>query len=200
MNKNAASMSKTQRLTLLALLTAIVVVLQFLGGFIRLGTFSVSLVLVPIVIGAALLGVGSGAWLGFVFGIAVFASGDAAAFFSINAFGTIVTVLAKGAFAGLAAGAVYKALESKSKIAASVSAAIVCPIVNSGLFFLGCIVFFFDAIAEMSQGSGKDVFTFIILVLIGGNFLFELLFNLVLSPVILRIVEIGRRMTGRKHA
>lgn len=195
---NKPSMSKTQRLTLLALLTAIVVVLQFLGGFIRFGTFSVSLVLVPIVIGASLLGARSGAWLGLVFGVAVFASGDAAAFFSINAVGTVITVLGKGMLSGLAAGAVYKLLENKSKIAASVAAAVICPLVNSGLFFLGCLLFFFDAITEMSAGSGKDVFAFIILVLIGGNFLFELLFNLVLSPVILRIVEIGKRMIGKK--
>ena len=50
-----------------ALLTAIVVVLQFLGFFLRFSTFSISLVLMPIVIGAALYGIGTGAWLGLVF-------------------------------------------------------------------------------------------------------------------------------------
>lgn len=50
MNKTSESMSKTQKLTLLALLTAIVVVLQLLGSFIRFGGFSISLVLVPIVL------------------------------------------------------------------------------------------------------------------------------------------------------
>lgn len=37
-----------------AIVSAVVVVLQLLGSFIKFGTFSVSLVLVPIVIGAAL--------------------------------------------------------------------------------------------------------------------------------------------------
>jgi ferrous iron transport protein B len=59
----------TRTLTGLALFTAIVVVLQYLGSFIRFGTFSISLVLIPIVVGAALYGPAAGAWLGFVFGV-----------------------------------------------------------------------------------------------------------------------------------
>lgn len=43
------------------LLTALVVVLQLLGSFIKFGTVSISLVLIPIVVGAALYGVGAGA-------------------------------------------------------------------------------------------------------------------------------------------
>lgn len=51
----------TKRLVMTAFLVVIVVVLQYMGSFIHLGTFSVSLVLVPIVIGAALYGPGCGA-------------------------------------------------------------------------------------------------------------------------------------------
>ena len=67
----------TKTLVGLGLLTAIVVVLQLVGSFIKFGTFSISLVLMPIVVGAALYGVGAGAWLGFVFGVVVLLSGDA---------------------------------------------------------------------------------------------------------------------------
>ena len=56
--------NNTKKIVMLGVLTAIVVVLQFLGSFIRFGPFSISLVLIPIVVGAALLGVGAGAWLG----------------------------------------------------------------------------------------------------------------------------------------
>ena len=198
MNKTSESMSKTQKLTLLALLTAIVVVLQLLGSFIRFGGFSVSLVLVPIVLGAAILGVGAGAWLGLVFGVTVLVSGDAAAFFSINALGTVVTVLGKGVLAGLAVEAVYKLLEKKSVLAATIAAAVVCPVVNTGIFFLGCVTFFIKAISEIAAGQGQNVFAFIIFVYIGGNFLFELLFNVVLAPVILRLVAVAKKMIERK--
>ena len=200
MNKTTENMSKTQRMTLLALLTAIVVVLQLLGSFIRFGGFSISLVLVPIVLGAAMLGVGAGAWLGLVFGVTVLISGDAAGFFVISAVGTVVTVLGKGILAGLAAGAVYKLLEKKSVLAATIAAAVVCPVVNTGIFFLGCVTFFLNAISEIAAGQGQGVFEFIILVYIGGNFLFELLFNVVLAPVILRLVAVGKRMIARRKA
>lgn len=200
MSRPADSMSKVQKLTLLALLTAIVVVLQLLGSFIRFGEFSISLVLLPIVLGAAMLGVGAGAWLGLVFGVTVLMSGDAAAFFGISAVGTVVTVLGKGILAGFAAGGVYKLLEKKSVLAATIAAAVVCPVVNTGIFFLGCLLFFLDAIAEMAAGAGQSAFAFIIFVFIGGNFLFELLFNVVLAPVILRLVAIGKKMVERKKA
>lgn len=200
MNKTTENMSKTQRMTLLALLTAIVVVLQLLGSFIRFGGFSISLVLVPIVLGAAMLGVGAGAWLGLVFGVTVLISGDAAGFFVISAVGTVVTVLGKGILAGLAAGAVYKLLEKKSVLAATIAAAVVCPVVNTGIFFLGCVTFFLNAISEIAAGQGQGAFEFIILVYIGGNFLFELLFNVVLAPVILRLVAVGKRMIARRKA
>ena len=76
----------TQTLTLGAILTALVIVLQLMGSFIRFGMFSVSLVLIPIVIGAALCGKYIGAWLGFVFGLTVLMSGDAASFMGIDVF------------------------------------------------------------------------------------------------------------------
>jgi len=100
MSKN----NNTQKIVGLGLFTAIVIVLQLMGSFIRFGTFSISLVLVPVVIGAALYGAGAGAWLGFVFGVVVLLSGDAAAFLGVNALGTILTVLVKGTLAGLLSG------------------------------------------------------------------------------------------------
>ena len=183
----------TRKLTGLALLTAIVVVLQLLGSFIRFGTFSISLVLVPIVVGAALYGPFAGCWLGFVFGIVVLLSGDAAVFLAINPFGTVLVVLLKGILAGLGAGAVYKAL-SRHETPAVIAAAVTTPVVNTGIFLLGCLAFFMPTIREWAEGLGfSNAGTYMILGLAGGNFLFELLFNIVLSPVIVRLIRIGRK-------
>lgn len=66
------------------LFAAIIVVLQLIGGGIRFGTFSISLVLVPIVVGTAVYGWQMGGWLGLVFGAAVLLSGDANLFMTIN--------------------------------------------------------------------------------------------------------------------
>ena len=184
----------TRKLTGLALLTAIVVILQFLGAFIRFGPFSISLVLIPIVVGAALYGAWAGAWLGFVFGLVVLLSGDAAAFLVISPIGTILVVLLKGALAGLCAGAVYKALSERNETVAVIVAAIVAPVVNTGIFLLGCLVFFLPTVREWGQAMGfENVGKYMILGLVGGNFLFELLFNVILSPVIVRLIRLGKK-------
>ena len=357
----------TRTIVGMGLLTAIVVVLQLVGSFIKLGMFSVSLVLMPIVVGAALYGYWAGAWLGLVFGIVVLLSGDAALFLTFNPFGTIVTVILKGALAGLAAGFVYKLLEKRFKqdgsaviasedkslkslriglgiltlagffimlftpicsaeegnnnllsmilfgrasdgssfalaafitlacvasvlffianitttvafngyrssgfvgIAASVcslaallfsavyllsregagtsdlgwgfyagvvvsaaaswlsvrlirsrkameedvegkysfrsnfpvlAASVVCPVVNTGLFIVGCYVFFFNDLKQLSMGTpyGENVGSFILLGLIGLNFIFELTVNIVLCPAIVSLIRTGRKSIAK---
>ncbi len=181
-----------RKLTLIALFTAIVAVMQMLGGFIKFGQFSVTLVLVPIVVGAAMCGVATGAWLGCVFGIMVFATGDAALFLQLNPAGTIVTVMLKGILAGLAAALVYKLLERINRYLAVISAAIVSPIVNTGIFLIGCNLFFYDSVSQWALADGKPVGAYLILVMVGANFLFEMLFNVVLSPVAVRLLDIGK--------
>ncbi len=184
----------TQNIVGLGLFTAIIVVLQLLGSFVKFGPFSISLVLVPIVVGAALYGGASGFWLGLTFGTAVIISGDASAFLSVNALGTLLTVFLKGSLAGLAAGLVYKAFERRGRTLAVVASAIVCPIVNTGVFLIGCKLFFMETLMGWAEAMGfADVGSYIIYGMIGGNFLFELLFNVVLSPVIVRLIRIGRK-------
>jgi uncharacterized membrane protein len=184
----------TRTLTGLALFTAIVVVLQLLGSFIRFGPFSISLVLVPIVVGAALYGPAAGAWLGFVFGLVVLLSGDAAAFLAVNPIGTILTVLVKGTGAGFLAGLTYRALAKVNDWLAVIAAAVVAPVVNTGIFLVGCLLFFMPTITEWATAMGfPSVGNYMIFGLVGANFLFELLFNIVLSPVIVRLIKIGRK-------
>lgn len=186
---------KTKNLVGLGLFTAIVVVLQLLAvGLRALGLFSISLVLVPIVVGSAVYGWKSGAWLGFVFGAAVLLSGDAAAFLAVDVVGTIVVVLLKGTLCGLAAGLTYKLLARKGSFPAVLTAAAVCPIVNTGIFLLGCRVFFFDTIAAWGAAAGfPNVGAYMIFGLTGANFLIELGVNLVLTPVIARLIRLGRQ-------
>ncbi len=181
-------------LTGVAIFTAIVIVLQLLGSFVRFGPFSISLVLIPIVVGSALYGPGAGAWLGFVFGMAVLLSGDAAAFLAVNAPGTVFTVLVKGALAGFAAGLVFKALEKTNFWLAVICAALTCPVVNTGVFLLGCKLFFMETVTAWGKAAGfENVGKYMLLGLVGGNFLFEVLSNVIPNPVTLRLIRIGRK-------
>ena len=178
----------TKKIVGLGLFTAIVVVLQVLAVVIRpSGVFNISLVLVPIVVGAAMYGYKAGAWLGFVFGVVVLIT-DASAFP-----GTVVTCILKGALAGLVSGLVYSAIEKKNRILAVFVSAIVCPIVNTGVFLLGCMIFFMDTINAWSQAAGyANAGAYMILGLVGVNFLIEMAVNIVLSSVIVKIISIGK--------
>lgn len=184
-------------LTVGATLTALVFILQMLGSFIRLGPFSISLVLVPIIIGAATCGAGMGAWLGAVFGAAVLLSGDAAAFLAVNLWGTVATVLVKGALCGLVAGLCYKVIENKNKMIAAFVSAAVCPVVNTGIFLVGCYLFFYDTVAQWGAAIGfTNVTEYMFLGLAGGNFIFELAINLLLAPAIVRVLAFAKNKLG----
>ena len=185
----------TKTLAGLGLMTAIVIVLQLVGGAIRFGTFSISLVLLPIVVGAALYGAGAGAWLGFVFGAAVLFSGDAAAFLAVNAPGAVILCLAKGTLAGLCAGLVYKLAEKKSKILGTALAAVTAPVVNTGIFLLGCWAFFLDTVKGWAAAAGvENVGMFMLVGFVGINFVIELAVNVLLCPVVVRVVDAGKKM------
>ncbi len=183
----------TKKIVGVGLFTAIVVVLQVLAVVIRpMVVFNISLVLVPIVVGAAMYGYKAGAWLGFVFGVVVLLT-DASAFLAVNIPGTIITCILKGALAGLVSGLVYLALEKKNQIAAVFVSAIVCPIVNTGVFLLGCRIFFMDTINTWSAAAGyESAGAYMIFALVGVNFLIEMALNIVLSPVIVKIISIGK--------
>ena len=186
--------NKTKKIVGLGVMTAIVVVLQLFASTIKLGMFSITLVLVPIIVGAALYGIGAGAFLGLAFGVTVLASGDAGLFLGINVAGTVITVLAKGVLSGLAAGAVYKAIESKNKLAAAITAGVVAPVVNTGIFAVGCWLFFMPTIKEWATAAGNDnAGLFVLTGVIGLNFFVELAINLVLSTAIVRIINIAKK-------
>jgi uncharacterized membrane protein len=189
--KNSQAVKK---LAIGGILTALVVVLQMMGQFIKFGPFAISLVLIPIVLGAALCDYKISTWLGFIFGVVVLFT-DAAAFLAVSVPGTIITVLVKGILCGLVAGLVYKLFEKKNRYLAVILAAIACPLVNTGVFLLGCVVFFLDTIKEWGAGAGfENVGAYLIFGMVGLNFLVEMGINIFLSPVVVRLLNIGKKI------
>lgn len=187
-------MNKTKTMVGIGLFTAIVVVLQFLGGGIRFGIFSITLTLVPIVVGSAIYGWQAGAWLGFAFGVTVLLSGDANSFMIVDPLATVLVVLVKGTLCGLIAGLMYKLLSKYNKVFAVMAAAVACPIVNTGVFLLGCQLFFLPTIREWAAMYGyENAGTYMILGLAGINFLIELGVNIVLGPVITQLIKLGKK-------
>jgi uncharacterized membrane protein len=198
-NNGRAIQSRTLMLAQLGVLTAIVVVLQILAIAARplFPMFTISLVLLPIAVGAALIGVRAGGWLGLVFGAAVLISGDATPFLAVNTLGTVFVVLLKGMLAGMAAGFAYKLLAAKSKTGAATLAGLVCPLVNTGVFIIGSYVFFLPTITEWGAAAGfANGTAFIFFGMVGMNFLVELGINIVLIPVAVRLIQFAQDKKG----
>ena len=190
--------TKINRMVGIALLMAVVVVMQFLGGILTTASgFSISLVLIPIVLGAAVYGPGAGALLGATFGVIVFINCvngtdlGGAMVFQANPFLCFLVVLAKGILAGLAAGWVYKLIAGKNKYLGMLLAAIICPVVNTGVFIVCMLTFFMDVLAAWAGGG--DVIAYVLSALVLANFVPELIINVVFSPASMQIVRVARK-------
>lgn len=196
---NSRQSVKTRKMTGLAIFSAIIVVLQVVSTFVKFGPFSITLSLAPIIIGAAIYGVGAGAFLGFVFsavvvitGILGWDGGFIMMLMGISPVGLLITALGKGTLAGWVSGLVYKAISKKNELLGVITAGVVCPVVNTGFFVVGMLLFFADTFTAMA--GGQDLVSFIIFGLAGINFVIELLVNLVLSSGITQIIKAGKKM------
>lgn len=186
---------KIERMVGISLLLAVMIVLQFLASVfpIKIGPFPISLVLIPIVLGAATYGVAAGGILGGAFGVMTY-------IFCVNGMdigGQMVfqaspvlcflVVMAKGILCGLASGFVYRMLHKTNGYVAMLCAAIICPVVNTGVFLIGMSLFFMDVLRAWAGGT--DVVGYILSGLILINFLPELGINIVFSPAGQRILR-----------
>jgi len=193
--KASSKRMSTETLVMGALMTALVVVFQCVATYTTFfGPFSTAIGLIPIIIGAVMCGPLIGAWLGLIFGVVVLVTGGANLFLAFSVHGAIITVLVKGALCGFVSGLVNKLLKNVNRDVAAIAASVACPIVNTGIFLLGCVLFFMpyaDSIAEAiaMDVTGMDLF----LALATGNFLFELGMCIILSPIVVRILNIKRK-------
>lgn len=212
-NKNHERLVK---LVQIALLTAITVILQLISQSVNLGVFAGAVALIPIIIGAILLGPLAGAWLGFAFGATILLFPEpllTTYMLTIDPAATIFLVLLKGTLAGLVCGLVFKLFDKifngKYKYVSSLIASVFAPVVNTGIFFLAYITLFAkhipDVAAHLEEALGitldpnvvSNPTAFVITVLITFNFVFEVLFCIVLAPAIVRIVELGKKKLAK---
>ena len=190
--------AKIKRMVGIALLMAMVIVLQFVGSMIPPigGTVSISLVLIPIIVGAAIYGPGAGAILGATFAVVTIincitgADPGGAMVFQANPLLCILVVSSKSVLCGTISGLVYMALRKANAYVAMLCAAIICPVINTGVF-VTCMMLFFKPVLSAWAG-GTDVVTYVLTGLVLCNFLPEMVLNIVFSPAghqITRIVN-----------
>ena len=192
---HSSTHTRTLRLVQIALLTALMLHLQLALGSLRIGPVTLSFSLVPLVIAAVFIGPGAGALLGLVSGVVTFVQVLTAAdpFYTLliatNPLLTALICISKTTLAGLLAGLCYRAICKVSKYRALnvILPAVVCPVVNTGIFCIG-MYFGFGSALQSSEVFGAaasaGLVSFILIGLAGVNFLYEVLSNVVVCPIV----------------
>ncbi|MCL2406796.1 MAG: hypothetical protein FWC95_02590 [Defluviitaleaceae bacterium] len=198
-------MNKTSALNVryvagLSVFIGLVVALQILATYVRIGTFPITLTLVPIIVGSAVFGVKAAGILGATFGVTVIlmsllADPASLYLFNLRPFVFVVIIMARCILAALSGGITYKLVTRRTKndMIAVVMAAVVTPIVNTGLFLATFAMFYWETLLAWSGGSDYALH-FLFIVMVGANFLIEMGINVALSPAIKRIIDIRRKM------
>lgn len=195
----------SKQITGIAVLLALVIVLQMLSGSMMIGQVQLNFSLIPIVLGSVIYGPIIGAMLGLACGIVVLVQvimGGGLFYVIIWANDPVITVLiclVKTTVAGFLSGTLYKFISKNSNVAAIFVSSAIVPIVNTGLFILGCLcmndtVLLFQTqlgqVSDFAHVIGMSPLVFILVILVTFNFFVELAINLILAPTLNRVLKI----------
>ncbi len=185
-----------KQITGVAVLLALVIVLQVALGSVTIGAVTLNFTLIPIVLGGILFGSLAGAFLGFACGVIVLIQ----VIMGLNPFYTLIwandpivttlTCIIKSTIAGYLGGFLFKIISKKQPTVAVFVASAIVPIVNTSLFIVGCL-FMFDSVHGMA--GSQNLLVFILVGLVTFNFFIELAINLIFAPAINRIIKIIRK-------
>ena len=182
-----------RRISYFAILLALVIVLQAFGGTINIGAVQLNFTLIPIVLGAIVLGPLAGALLGFACGVVVLVQVimGVVPFYTLiwtnDPVVTALTCVVKTTVAGLVAGLLFNLIKKKNKHVAVFVAAGVVPVINTSLFIVGCL---FMVNSVYGLASGQNILVYILVSLVTFNFFFEFSINLLLAPGIERVIRV----------
>lgn len=196
------SHEKVLKMVQLSLLAAIEVLLTLL--YIPAGTINLNFGLVPIVIAGVFLGPAAGAIIGGVSGIVTMIqviTGQSYFYvflMAVNPIPACILCVVKTSLAGVIVGVVYRLMSkvSRSITANSIVSAILCPVVNTGIFALGMLTVFGKALVadpEISAwAAGGGLVAIVFLALIGVNFFVELIVTTVVSPALCKTLSAAK--------
>lgn len=173
---------KTLTMVQIAILIAVLLVMSFTPlGYLRIGVLAISLLTIPVVIGAMLIGPEAGALLGLIFGLTSFAQCFGADAFgttllNLNPFGAFFMCVPTRMLMGYLAGVIFKGVHrvDRTRTVSYFVGGLAGAVLNT-VFFMGALLVFFwntPYIQEMSGGKGIWAF---LLVMVGVNGVVEAL-------------------------
>ena len=190
-----------KQITGMAVLLALVIVLQAFGGTIMIGAVQLNFTLIPIVLGAIVFGPFAGGFLGLACGVVVLiqviigGSPFYALIWTNDPVVTTLTCIVKTTVAGVLSGWIYRWLVVKNELLATFIASGIVPVVNTLLFIVGCL-FMTDSVYTMA--NGQNVLKFILVGLVTFNFFLEFAINLLVAPALQRVLGVIGKSFRRK--
>ncbi|MBO4939488.1 MAG: ECF transporter S component [Clostridia bacterium] len=190
----------SKNVTGMAMLLALVIVLQALGGTISIGAVQLNFTLIPIVLGAIMFGPWVGGILGFACGVVVLIQVimGSVPFYALiwtnDPIVTTLTCIVKTTAAGIVSGFLYQWIVKKNALVAMFVASGIVPVVNTLLFIVGCL-FMTNSVHQMA--GGQNVLVFILVALVTFNFFIEFAINLIVAPSLHRVIGILKRTLKR---
>lgn len=192
--------NRTLKMVQLALFIAIIFIMTFTPiGYIRTPGVEITLLVVPVTVGAVVLGPTAGAILGGTFGITSFIqcfglSPFGAALLSINPVATFIMCIIPRVLMGWLSGLCFQSLKKidKSKSISYIVANLAGPILNTVFFMIALVLFFYNT--EYIQGlvetlNAKNAFVFVI-AFVGLNGLIEAGINFVIGSAVSKTLDV----------
>lgn len=152
---------KIYKLTLTAVLTALIFVLAFTPlGYLKIGVVSITFITIPVVIGAVIGGPSVGAVLGLMFGITSFIQcfgmdAFGTTLFGINPVYTAIMCLVPRILMGLLCGLIYKAFAAKHANIGTIVTSFGGGFINTVLFVGFLLLLFYNT--DYIQSFGNSV-------------------------------------------
>ncbi len=192
------NISKIKKMVGTGVLLALVIVLQLLSNYVKIGQINITLALIPLAMGAILYGPLTGLLLGLAIGAVIIVAPDTQLFLNYNVGLTILLCLLKTGLAGLVSGLVYLGvlklnfLKKAKVVVAIILAALVTPIINTGVFILGVSTMFvgLDMGNLVVSSNFGEAFVAIYGIVVTINFLIEFLVSAIVSPALVYLTKV----------
>ncbi|HHY83445.1 MAG TPA: ECF transporter S component [Clostridiales bacterium] len=198
MNNNLSP--RTVKMVLLAILAAIMLILAFTPlGYLKVGIIEISFMMVPVAVGAIVLGPAAGAVLGGVFGITSFiqaltTSPFGAMLISINPFYTFILCMIPRILMGWLAGLVFQWLykNDKTKIISYGTASLSAALFNT-IFFMTFLILLFGNTDYIKGFQGNMSILAFVVAFVGINGLVEAIATTIIGGAVSRALIVYRQ-------
>ena len=189
----------------LAVLLALVIVLQLFASAVPMFGVTLNFSLIPIVLAGIFFGALGGGFMGLVSGLITFITTavlgrepSTAFLFQVNPVVLTIVCIGKTTVAGIVAGLLYRPIAKKNSIVAAYTSSLLMPVINTGIYMLGMVIMKDDVASFLGVEATANVVFVTVFGLIWLNFVLEIAVSILFSPVVHRIVIVVEKQIMRK--